>query len=377
MCNHYKKLLILIAATTLFLSGCGSSNNNSPAAPGLTNPAGITVAPIDDNNPATLPAVFAVPAAINDNNEIVGSAEAEAGGLLKPTFWLVDNAGAATVAPTAMDTVVVDGFAAAHDINAGGVIVGNAANIDTSLRAVVWGNKNAAPALLNSLAGGFFAAAYGINDTGRIVGTSENIDGLLQAVRWQRAVDGTLTGPSALPGVPAGWEAEANAVNADNHVAGELVDAAGISQAVVWQWDAVSSSYTALNLPVPVGFDHAVAFDLNSPAAGQSLLVVGEVSDDGLSGLTHAVRWSIDASNNVTVTDLGTTDRSSSASAVNNAGRAAGWENTASTVSLATSWNNPTGKAVLIATDSQAFDINNNNVVVGRSASQGFVKLAN
>ncbi|MDO9081334.1 MAG: hypothetical protein Q7U44_11080, partial [Desulfuromonadales bacterium] len=63
MCNHYKKLLILIAAATLFLSGCGSSNNNSPAAPGLTHPAGITVAPIDDNNPATLPAVFAVPAA--------------------------------------------------------------------------------------------------------------------------------------------------------------------------------------------------------------------------------------------------------------------------------------------------------------------------
>ena len=377
MCNHYKKLLILIAAATLFLSGCGSSNNNSPAAPGLTNPAGITVAPIDDNNPATVPAVFAMPAAINDSNQIVGSAEAAAGGLLKPTFWIVDNQGAATVAPTEMNTVVVDGFASAHDINSDGVIVGNAANIDTSLRAVVWGDKDAAPALLNSLAGGFFAAAYGINDTGQIVGTSENIDGLLKAVRWQRAVDGTLTGPSILPGVPVGWEAEANAVNADNHIVGELVDAAGISSAVVWEWDGVSSSYTALNLPVPAGFDHAVAFDLNSPAPGQPLLVVGEVSDDGLSGLTHAVRWSIDASNNITVIDLGTTDRSSSAAAVNSAGRAAGWENNASAVSLATSWNNPTGKAALFANDSQAFDINNNNVVVGRSAGQGFVKLAN
>jgi probable HAF family extracellular repeat protein len=376
MCNHYKKLLILIAAATLFLSGCGSSNN-SPAAPGLTNPAGITVAPIDDNNPATAPAVFAVPAAINDSNEIVGSAEAVAGGVLKPTFWLVDNTGAATVVPTAMDTIVVDGFAAAHDINATGVIVGKGANTDTSIRAVVWSDKDAAPALLSTLAGGFFAAAYGVNDAGRIVGTSENIDGLLKAVRWQRVVDGTLTGPSVLPGVPASWESEANAVNADNHIAGELVDAAGISSAVVWKWDGVSSSYTALNLPVPAGFDHAVAFDLNSPADGQPLLVVGEVSDDGLSGLTHAVRWSIDASNNITVTDLGTTDRSSSASAVNNAGRAAGWENTASAVSLATSWNNPTGKATLIVTDSQAFDINNNNVVVGRSGSQGFVKLAN
>jgi probable HAF family extracellular repeat protein len=376
MCNHYKKLLILIAAATLILSGCGSSNN-TPVVSGVTNPVGITVAPIDDNNPATAPAVFAVPAAINDDNQIVGSAEAEAGGVLKPTFWLVDNQGAATVAPTEMDSLVVDGFAAAHDINAAGVIVGHAANTDTSLRAVVWGNKDAAPALLNSLAGGFFAAAYGISDTGRIVGTSENIDGLLQAVRWQRdTVTGTLTGPSVLPGVPAGWEAEANAVNADNHIAGELVDAAGISHAVVWQWDGVSS-YTALNLPVPVGFDHAVALDLNSPVAGQPLLVVGEVSDDGLSGLTHAVRWSIAAGNIVTITDLGTTDRSSSASAVNIAGRAAGWENNASSVSLATSWNNPTGKATLIATDSQAFDINNNNLVVGRSASQGFVKLAN
>ena len=372
MRNHYKQFLILVAAATLALAGC-SDNNKSPAAPGVDSPAGITVAPIDDNNPATAPAVFAVPAAINDNNQIVGSAEAVAGGTLQPTFWLVNDEGAATVAPTAMATLFAGGFAAAHDINSAGVIVGMAANTDTSIRAVVWADKDAAPALLQGLTPGGFAAAYGINDSGRIVGTAENDDGLLQAVRWQRAIDGTLSGPFVLSGVPAGWEAEVNAVNADNTIAGELIDTAGISRAVLWQ--LLGGSYVRLDLAVPAGFEHAVAVDLSSSAAGAPLIVVGEVADDGLGGLTQAVRWSVEGGT-VTVTNLGSVDRSSGAVAVNNAGRAAGWEKNAS-VDLATVWNNSTGKSALLITDSQAFDINNNNLIVGRDASQGFVKLAN
>ena len=376
MRNHYKKLLILIAAACLTLTGCGN-NNKAPAAPGVDSQGGITVTPIDDNNPATAPAVFAVPAAINDSNQIIGSAEAVAGGTLKPAFWLVNDEGAATVAPTTMATIFAGGFASAHDINSAGIIVGMAANTDTSIRAVVWADKDATPALLQGLAPGGFAAAYGINDNGRIVGTAENGAGLLQAVRWQRAVDGTLSGPFSLPGVPAGWEAEANAVNADNTIAGELIDIDGISQAVLWKLDEGTGVYTRLDLTLPVGFAHAVAIDLSSPAAGTPLVVVGEMADDGLGGLTQAVRWSIDGANNITVTNLGTVDRSSGVAAVNNAGRAAGWENTTAAVNLATVWSNPTGKSALFTADSQAFDINNNNLIVGRTASQGFVKLAN
>ena len=118
-----------------------------------------------------------------------------------------------------------------------------------------------------------------------------------------------------------------------------------------------------------------MAVDLSSSAAGAPLIVVGEVADDGLGGLTQAVRWSVEGGT-VTVTNLGSVDRSSGAVAVNNAGRAAGWEKNAS-VDLATVWNNSTGKSALLITDSQAFDINNNNLIVGRDASQGFVKLAN
>lgn len=373
MRNYMKTIWILVAAASLALAGC-SDNDNTPAAPGVTNPNGITATAIDDANPATAPGVFAVPAAINDGNQIVGTAEAAAGAALQPAFWLVDNEGAATVAPTALATIFPGGFAAAHDINSTGVIVGMAANTDTSIHAVVWANKDAAPTLLQSLSPGGFAAAYGINDNGRIVGTAENGDGLLQAVRWQRDAGGTVTGPFVLSGVPAGWEAEAYKVNADGTIAGELISTEGISSAVIWQ--LVADAYVRLDLPGVAGLEHAMALDLASTAAGTPLLVVGEVADAGLGGLTQAVRWTIDGVV-VTRTTLGSAGHSSSAAAVNTAGRAAGWENSTSTVSQATVWGNPTGKTTLISTNSQAFDLNNNNLVVGRNGSQGFVKLAN
>jgi len=227
---------------------------------------------------------------------------------------------------------------------------------------------------------GGFAAAYGINDTGRIVGSAENSDGLWQAVRWQRDVaSGSLTGPFVLPGVPAGWEAEAYAVNADDTIAGELIDGEGISHAVIWQLNG--ASYVRVDLTGFAAFAHSLALDLNSPAVGDPLVVAGEVGDDGLSALTQAVQWSVDMTTvPATVTasaNLGVAGKSSSAAAVNAAGRTAGWEESATGISQAATWDGLSPAAILTASDSQAFDINVNNLVVGRSGELGFVKLAN
>lgn len=379
MRNHIGKLLFLAAAASLTIAGCGGSSS-SPAAPGVgvNAPAGIIVTAIDDGEPNNAPGTFALPAAINDINQIVGTAEGVAGGILKPALWLVDDEGSATVAPSALATIA-NGFAAANNLNSAGVIVGMAANVDSSIRAVVWADKDSAPALLQGLAAGGFAAAYGINDSGSIVGSAENSAGLLRAVRWQRSDEGALTGPFTLPGVPAGWEAEAYAVNAENHVVGEMIDAEGIAQAVLWRWTPPAGDIPGNYAPVFLGmgnltgFDHAMALDL---ASGEPLVVVGEVADDGNGGLSQAVRWVVDGTT-VTFTNLGAADRSSSAAAVNTAGRVAGWESNASAVSLATVWNKTPGKTALLNTSSQAFGINDNNLVVGRSGSAGFVKKVN
>ena len=140
MRNHLNKLLILAVGASLTLAGCGGDGGGS--APGLDSPAGIATTPIDDGNVATPPAVFATPAAINANNELVGTAESAAGAVLQPASWVVDNAGAATVSATSLLTID-DRFAAAYDLSDSGVVVGSAENLDTSIRAAVWADSAA------------------------------------------------------------------------------------------------------------------------------------------------------------------------------------------------------------------------------------------
>lgn len=389
MRKYTYKLVVLLTAASLALAGCGGGGGGGTAAtpavtPGVDAPGGIVVAPIpiENNNPAPipgnpapLPGVFALPAAINNNNQIVGAAEAVLGGLLKPAFWQVDDLGATTVAPSTLAAVVADGFAAAFGLNNDGVIVGvvGTATVGNN-QAAVWANKDASPTQLPLLAPFSPSAAYGISPSGRIVGTAENADLLLQAVRWERAVNGSVTGPFLLPGVPAGWESEAYAINDDDTIAGELIDAEGISRAVLWRFNG--TSYVRVDLTAILGFANAVAFGLNSPAAGQPLLVVGEVSDDGLGGETHAARWSVNGAT-ITADDLGNNNRGSSAAAINTAGLAVGYEESVTDVQQASTWAIPTLKSILIDTDSQAFGLNNNNLVVGRSGTQGFVKRVN
>lgn len=387
MRKYTHKLVVLLTAASLALAGCGGGGGGGTVAaptvtPGVDAPGGIVVAPIENNNPAPtpenpapLPGVFALPSAINNNNQIVGAAEAVLGGLLKPAFWQVDDLGATTVAPSTLAAVVADGFAAAFGLNDAGVIVGAVGTATVGVnRAAVWASKDASPTQLPLLAPNRPSAAYGISPSGRIVGTAENSDLLLQAVRWERAADGSVTGPFLLPGVPVGWESEAYAINADNTIAGELIDADGISRAVFWQLNG--TSYERVDLTALPGFANAVAFGLNSPATGQPLLVVGEVSDDGVGGETHAARWSVNGAT-ITAADLGNNNRGSSAVAINAAGLAVGYEESLTDVQQASTWATPTLKSILVETDSQAFGVNNNNLVVGRSATQGFVKRVN
>lgn len=386
MRTYTHKMVILVAAASLALAGCGGGGGGTPAAPaatpGIDAPGGIVIAPIENptpaptpENPAPQPGVFALPSAINNNNQIVGVAEAVLGGLLKPAFWQVDNLGATSVAPSTLAAMTADGFAAAFGLNNDGVIVGVVGTATAGInRAAVWSNKDASPTQLPLLAPGRPSAAYGISPSGRIIGTAENSDLLLQAVRWERAANGSVTGPFVLPGVPAGWESEAYAINENNTIAGELIDADGISRAVLWQFNG--TTYERLDLPAIVGFANAIAFGLNTPAAGQPLLVVGEVSDDGVGGETHAARWSVNGAT-ITASDLGNNNRGSSAVAVNTAGLTVGYEESVADVQQASVWATPTLKSILVETDSQAFGVNNNNLVVGRSGTQGFVKRVN
>jgi uncharacterized membrane protein len=364
-------IVMTLALLGLWLTGCGGggggSNPSSPTA------SGSTLSPIDDNNPGTAPGVFALATSISEANQVVGAAESMAGGVLKPAYWEVDPNAIATVPPTMLTPLVDGGFANAMDINSG-VIVGMAANAGGGIRAVVWANKDAAPNQLQGLTPGGSASAFGINGSGLIVGEAENGASVHKAVIWRRAVDGALTGPFALPGVPIDWESSAYDVNEEGVIAGEIIDGAGISQAVLWEPDG--ALYVQRDLGVLAGYAHSVALGLNTPEPGQPLLVAGEVSVNSIDGAVRAVRWAVDTT--VTLTELGSPSRDSSATAVNAAGRFVGWEDSASSLMQASTWTiSPAAKSVLVTTDSQAYDINGGDIVVGRRGLLGFVLRAN
>lgn len=368
MRRYFVNLLALVAAAALALAGCGGGSSSGTPAPIAPEP--FTPAPIGDGTTNPEPGVFGIAIAINDFNEIIGAAAPAAGETLQPAFWMVDGVGAPTGAPALLAALVEDGFAAPFGLNNDGVIVGIAANAVGTIRAVVWADDTSAPTVLPSLAPGAPAAAYDINSSGRIVGEAENADGLLIAVRWARDSGGTVTGPFALPGVPAGWEAAAYAINSDGTIAGELIDIDGISRAALWFGDA--GSYVRFDLPVDaIDSDHFVALGLNDPAAGQPLLVAGEGFDDGLTLQSRAMLWTVDEV--ATSSDLSANDLDSSAAAVNSAGNIVGWEGNGTR--LATNW--PAGAAAvsLLTIESQALDINNNNLAVGIADGGGFVKL--
>ncbi|WP_429886152.1 hypothetical protein [Geoalkalibacter halelectricus] len=365
MRNHLLKILVvLVAAASLTLGGCGGSGSSGPQGPAVeTLDTGLTLMPVQDGDPNTSPAVFAVPAAINDGNLIIGSSEIEAGGTLKPVWWQVDADGRVIRADEPLALHPRSLFAAALGLNNNELIVGMA-GVD---RAAAWAGVDALPVLLPTLAGGGDTAAFAVNGSGRIVGEAENNAGFFRAVYWQQAGDGTITMQPVLPGVPAEWDAAAYAINNSNTIAGELIDASGISRAAIWR--LVGGNYVRLDLPTLADYTHAAALGLNNPAPGEPLLVVGEVAE-GIE--VRAVAWEVAADGSVSAAiDLGANGLDSRAEAVNDAGLIAGWENDRAVV-----WETAVPTR-LLNVDSKAFDINNENLAVGRKGNQGFVIRVN
>lgn len=362
MRNARNKCLVVLVAAALMLAGCGGGGSGgsggggtptgSTDTPGGTLDSGVSLTAVNDA------VLFALPAAINDNNLIIGSAETAAGGILQPVKWRINPDGSVATAAEALQPLVAGGFAAAMDVNDTDVIVGIAANAAGASRAVVWSPGVAVPSSLPLLIPGGFTAAYAINNGGRIVGEAETADGDIVAVRWDRnPTTGALTGPLALPG---GGEGAAYAINANGDIAGEHIATTGESGAVVWRLE--NDAYVRTDLASLAGFPQATALGISNAAAGP--IVVGMVAGAGADGAFQAVQWDLAAG--TTPTQLGSAD--SSAEAVNDAGIAVGDQN-----DRAYQWS-PSGQALFTAS-SAAYDINNNDLIVGRSGSQGFVKL--
>jgi uncharacterized membrane protein len=373
---------LLLAATLLILAGCGGGGSSplpgDPGAPGApggggTPVTGATLAPLTDPaNGGTASASFSAAVAINNAGHAIGYAELAAGSNFKAVLWTVNADGTAASAPLLLNPLAGNTVSAAFGIDGAGNVVGRSA-AGAVLTAVLWKAGTADPLALPALPGAAGnSTAFGISPDGtKIAGEAADAAGIIRAVLWRADGAGAFTAaPQVLPvssfaqgGVLSAFSS-ANAVNDAGWVVGLVEAGDRVSHAALWRPDAVTGVYAAVDLHTR-GDVGSMALAVN--AGGQ---IVGEA--EVRAGALVPVLWTEPAAGAFARTDLAL---AGSASAVNNANRAAGWSGASS---LATVWTLPAGTAEsLFTTASQVYGINDTNLAVGVNGGKGFVTKVN
>ena len=351
----------------LSVAGCGggggtpasgtSGGNSSPPPPALGGTTALT--------PAGPTAVFSLAVAINDANTIVGTAETTAGSIFTAAFWTVDATGTTASAPTALESLTPGGYSSGFALDAAGDIVGQADD-GLALVAVLWRSGSTTPEALPALFPGGFSTAYGISPDGNlIVGEAEDASFTTRAVAWPvnaGVVQSPLTLPEAfaLPDLP-GTFASAYAVNDAGWIVGEVEDDGGQSHAVYWQPDG-NGGYTMGDL--------RGGGEISSLAQGINSLnqIVGE-SETSPGSFAPAL-WADDGTGEFKRTEVATVG---GAASINDTGRIAGWDGPTPKARV---WDADSLSGTdLFSTASQAYAINNNDLVVGHNGTEGFVRL--
>jgi len=203
--------------------------------------------------------------------------------------------------------------------------------------------------------GGGYSIATDINDHGVIVGQFENAQGEFHAARWGR--DGRISDLGAL----GGRSSRANRINAKGMVLGEIITADGLQQRAV-RWDRQGKGMELGTLP---GGTNG-----NPAAIGEDGTVVGyaDTAPDANSAVfDHAVRWNELG----TITDLGTSGFSSSASDINKFGIVVGATDDPGYASHAVRWER-NGRTTYLddlpgGSSSGASAINDDGTILGSS----------
>lgn len=380
----WKSGLAVAFSLTLAMAGCGGGGGGSvavnPDTDGDGIPDAIDAAPNDParfvNNVTVLLAGlgtggtgFTTATAINTGGSVVGFSEVTAAPAgVKAVRWEVTAATGAASAPVTLNPPTGGTYSAAYGVSAAGLTVGEAENgAAGSIVAATWAANATTGAAATVLpASATFpstgrSAAYGVNNlaTPQIVGEATTAAGALKAVLW----NGTTGAPVDLGLLTGGTFSTAHAINDGGVVVGEADTATGATHAVAWR---VNADGTKAAGPVDLGI--ITVADVRSTAFGVDSAgrVVGE--SENAAGEVHAGMWTLDA--NLVATTKKDLGANASAYAINESGRIAGH---LGTTDLATVWDvlNTTlpNSAVPETTLSQAFGMNNGNLVVGLSGT--------
>lgn len=350
------------------LIGCGGGGGGDPTITGPGGGGGGTPpTPSTSFARVDLPelaptSTFSAAAAINSSGRTVGVSE-DSTANIKAVAWTVDQTALTAGTQTLLPPIAGNNFCAAHGINDGGTAVGRS-QLGLLVIPVTWDTSSSAPVAggLSIFAANTSGAAYSINNSGQIVGELQiAANGPSHATFW----NSSGAAASQLAALPGGTPSAAYHISNTGIIVGESNDSTGKSVAVKWTVDAsgnVTSGPTALATLNPTDTASA-ALGVNN--AGE---IVGEVELAG--GEIRAVRWNAAGD---TITSLGTAGFDSSVSAINTAGDIAGWNSDAGP-DLAARYDALAAGFDRVLDDqtnvSQLYGLNDNGTMVGISGAQ-------
>jgi uncharacterized membrane protein len=389
-------LVVILSAVILSLAvvGCGGGGGGGGVGPGAVDSDNDGIADADDAFPndatrfaaftetqlttpvADFTAAVAVSNTVDGVVTVVGLRDVPATGAVVATQWDVDVASGSAGAAVDLMPLAGETFSAAYDINDSGRAVGESStNAGVDFVAVTWAPGSATPTGLPALAVGNWSAAYSVDNTGHIVGEAEDAGGIDRAVIWPAG----STAPTMLTDTLGSLTSSAYDINGSGMVVGEVTDSTGVVHAALWMVDIDGVQTEFADLGTALSLEGVSAIALKS----RSGTVVGEYED--ATGNAHAVEWTVDAAGAVvSATDLAATATESSASAVGGT-RTVGWV-VSGTDTIASLWDSRTTDPTLsqpiltsATTFSQAYDINGDNIAVGRfetaTGDQAFVVI--
>ena len=374
MKNWKITLLILLLALAVAATGCKSRRGGGGGPPAVDNNGDgqenpVVIATFESRQLDRLPSgLFSAALGINSNRQVVGLSDNGTARELRGVMWIVAADGSPS-APLELAPLAGNSYSASYGINDAGIAVGESAKAADTV-AVYWpaGSNTAVELILPASAGP--AAAYAISGQDRIVGEARDAGGNMAAVLWL----GAASAPTLLPLLPGGTTGASYGIDpSSTKIVGESENADGRMRAVVWSVAADGTAGDPVDLGTLSGHDRSIALGISS--AGR---IVGE--SESPAGETHAVIWAEGEASGYSIVDLGPAQMNSSAIAVSDSGLIAGWSETdgapraAAWHALSADLSN--SSAILGGSGfSQAYGINNNDVVVGMAADQGFVAM--
>ena len=371
-------LMAALVSAALAVAGCGGGGGGSGSGNGST---GGTTDPnqiVFDTSAKTLEPLaggtMSAAVAINAGGSIVGISD-NAAQQVRAVKWSVSSADGSVTGASQLEPLTGFNYSAAYGLNDNGFMVGESEDAGNTVVAVAWAGGSSAAARLAAMAAGKNSAAYGVGASGRIVGEAVNSFDLTLPVYWSSS----SVNPVALPTRNANGTGSAYGI-IDNADGSSVIVGESDDHAVRWKISSAGAVGSVEDLGTLAGHTRSIAMGINS-----SGVIVGESED--AAGVAHAAIFKDKTLLGVVipgfdVIDLGIGGVKSSASAINDDSRIAGWSNDTGGSSLTALWLALASPVNVMNTSlsgsggsGMALGINAKSYVVGTKSNKGFVAI--